>query len=71
MNIWTNIYNKTQTYGLNNVIKDKDTFTINAKGERIYDDAELHEWILTLKEELRKFYIKYIKSQMLKFELVK
>lgn len=71
MKLWMNIYHKTQTYGLNNVIRDKDTFTINAKGERIYDDAELHEWILTLKEALKKFYIVYIKPKMLKYELVK
>jgi hypothetical protein len=70
LSLWQNIFLKTNTYGLDNVMKECDTYTKTNKGN-VYDDAELHNWILELKEKLKKFYIDNIREKMLEYELVK
>ncbi len=70
LNLWSSIYRKTNTYGLDNVIKECDTFTMRGN-IRDYDDPILHKDIILLKEELKRFYIEHIKPKMLQYELVK
>lgn len=71
MEVWNKIYNNTNIYGLNNVIYEADTYKLNNKGQRIYDNPELHQWVIELKELLKQFYIDNLRNKMLEYELVK
>ncbi len=74
MQLWTNVFNRTSVYGLDNIIKDPNNYKMiydKGKEKRVWKDGELRDWVEQIKFLLQKFFKTYIRPKMLKYELVK
>ena len=83
INLWKKIlkkakstkgYNEELSYGVYQIDKELNTFKVEKKGKsnvRIYDYPELNGDLNSLRVLLKEYYIKYIKNNMFKYELVK
>ena len=80
LNLWKRIlenakltknYNKDFTYGTYQINEELNTFTKDKNNKKIYDYKELNGDLISLKNQLKLYYNKYIKEKLLKYELVK
>ena len=70
-------YNPNYKYGLAQIISEldinKDTEMIDKNGKFLQEkkNQELHDAIITMKEELKKFYSNYLEPKLFEYELLK
>ena len=67
-------YNAEYSYGVYQIDKELNTFTIDNSyktRKKVYDYPELNGDLVTLRTKLKEYYNKHIRDKMFKYELVK
>lgn len=67
-------YNPDYSYGVYQIDKELNTFTIDNSyktRKKVYDYPELNGDLMTLRTKLKEYYNKHIRDKMFKYELVK
>ncbi len=80
LSIWDNVmqkakqvpcYDETCKYGTYQIKQELNTYSLDERKKKIYDYPELNSAIVSLKMELKKYYIDIIMPLLLKYELIK